>query len=123
MNHFLVSVLGLINCVIAIAIIAFFATLGGSQWSGGQLVSEGGVLGFIVGLVIAALVCGILAIAISIEQSLKQLAGNTKQPNGRRVFDQATPPTRSNSPQAPIPSRWEKTYGPTGDIKGRVLAS
>jgi hypothetical protein len=104
MNHFLVSVLGFINGAIAIAIIAFFTMLGESRWSG-QVVPEGGVLGFIVGLVIAAIVCGLLAVAISIEKSLKHIAENTKQPDGGRVF--------VDDPQAPKPSRWEKTYGPT----------
>ena len=114
MNHFLVSVLGIVNGSIAIGIIVLFTTLGGQWWSPGQpSPTEGNILGAILGLVIAALVCGLLAIAISIEKSLKQIAGNTMVPDGEKESVAAPTHSTSLAPQAPKSSRWERTYGPT----------
>lgn len=86
MNHFLVSVLGVLNGVFAITIILFWTFLGGYGFSVNQAFDldqatqlppfdlDGGVLGAVLGLGIAAVVCGLLAIAISIEKSLKNIA-------------------------------------------------
>jgi TRAP-type C4-dicarboxylate transport system permease small subunit len=71
MNHFLVSVLGFVNGAIAVAIILIFYLIGQSQ---SQTVAAAPVLGLLAGLVVAAMVCGLVAIAISIEKSLKHIA-------------------------------------------------
>lgn len=93
MNHFLVKVLGIINGAIAIAIVIFFAILGGHGMSFSQLSQTGeqlppfslagSIFGAIIGLVIAALVCGLLAVAISVEKSLKHIATKLPWPEGR----------------------------------------
>ena len=67
MNHFLVSVLGYVNGALAVAIILIGADIGGN-------LGVGGITGGLLGLGVAAVVCGLLAIAISIEKSLKHIA-------------------------------------------------
>ena len=93
MNHFLVSVLGILNSVIAVAIILGSATLAGYGLSPAniQQVTEssqlppfsigGAIVGAVMGLAIAAIVCGLFAIAISIEKSLNAIAAKAE------VFD------------------------------------
>jgi hypothetical protein len=80
MNHFLVSVLGIINGALAVAIVVIFTVLGDSWGSRVEATQShaGALFGLIVGLVVAVIVCGLLAIAISIEKSLKHLATNTR---------------------------------------------
>ena len=76
MNHFLVSVLGVINAAVAILIVLVFATEGG-HWATGDVRhwDPGGVIvGLILGIVVAVVICGLLAIAISIEKSVGIIA-------------------------------------------------
>jgi hypothetical protein len=79
MNHFLVSVLGIMNGALALAIVVIFTVLGDSWGSRVEATQShvGALFGLIVGLAVAVIVCGLLAIAISIEKSLKHLATNT----------------------------------------------
>ena len=83
MNHFLVSVLGFLNGALAVAIILVGAGTGASLWTSANPANQdlgGAVIGGFVGLIVAAVVCGLLAIAISIEKSLKNVAERMPQP-------------------------------------------
>jgi hypothetical protein len=78
MNHFLVSVLGVVNVAVALVIVLFFA-IGGGQGHLGALdhsIAAGAIVGLILGIVVAVVVCGLLAIAISIEKSVRIIANN-----------------------------------------------
>ena len=78
MNHFLVSVLGVINAAVAIVIVLVFAIEGG-HWVTGDVRywdPVGVIVGLILGIVVAVVICGLLAIAISIEKSVRIIANN-----------------------------------------------
>jgi hypothetical protein len=70
MNHFLVSMLGALNIILAVTIVATSAVAGWNK----QADIVGLLAGAVVGIGVAAFVCGFLAILISIEQSLKRIA-------------------------------------------------
>lgn len=68
MNRALIGALDGLNTIIAIVIIVAGAFFGMTAFGPGGL-----VIGIIVGLVAAAVVCGLLAILIEIEKNLRQL--------------------------------------------------
>ena len=74
MNHFLVSVLGVVNAAVAVVIVLFFAIGGGQGHLGTPNIAAGAILGLVLGIVVAVVICGLLAIAISIEKSVRIIA-------------------------------------------------
>jgi hypothetical protein len=84
MNHFMVSVLGYVNGALAITIILTGATMGNALFSAQHVSAGGTVLGGLLGLGVAAVVCGLLAIAISIEKSLKHIAEKMPWPGEKK---------------------------------------
>jgi cytochrome b len=76
MNHFIVSVLGVINAAVAIVIVLFFAITGGQGHWGLDHNPVGAILGLIFGIVVAVVICGLLAIAISTEKSVRIIANS-----------------------------------------------
>ena len=83
MNHFLVSVLGYVNGAIAVLIVLAGMYIGGNGAVSGNP-NDGAAIGFVLGLGVAAVVCGLLAIAISIEKSLKHIAEKLPWPEGKQ---------------------------------------
>lgn len=79
MNDFLVGTLGFLNALFALAII------GGGAIAGSAIVNDpffrgsdiepvaGAVIGGLAGLVVAALVCGLIAAAVNISNRLSQI--------------------------------------------------
>ncbi|MBW6422658.1 hypothetical protein KX729_14460 [Rhizobium sp. XQZ8] len=80
MNNFLAKTLASINAVVAIIIIAL-ATFSGTEMVSAQGGSSlaGAILGGVVGLIVAALVCGTIALLVMIERHLGVIAASVKK--------------------------------------------
>lgn len=76
MNHFIVRVFGVLNGAIAIFIFAIAALMGHAANPDGN----GLMLGALIGALLAVTLCGIFAILISIEKSLKHIADKLPEP-------------------------------------------
>jgi type IV secretory pathway VirB2 component (pilin) len=76
MNKILSDLLGYLNGAIAVLII-IGATFAGTMF-GGEPSFFGAIVGWIVGIFIAILTCGLLAILISIRDELKAINKNLK---------------------------------------------
>lgn len=79
MNRFLARLLADLNVLLAIVIIVGATGKGFymSKFAGDNLTFGAGI-GFICGLIIAALVCGILALAVLIERHLRVIADDIR---------------------------------------------
>jgi len=74
MNHFLASMVSGLNAVIAVLIIIVFAGIGAAASDQAQASPLVGlILGGLSGLVVATLVCGLLALMIDIRNTLREL--------------------------------------------------
>jgi hypothetical protein len=82
MNNFLAKTLASINALIAVVILAF-CTLSGATAASAQGGSGMFVIGAIVGIAVAALVCGTIAFLTLIERHLSVIAAATRQPQGQ----------------------------------------
>lgn len=83
MNNFLAKTLSSINALIAIAIVAASTLSGGTaavtQGGSGNFLL-GAIIGGIIGIVVASLICGTIAFLTLIERHLSVIAAATKQP-------------------------------------------
>lgn len=73
MNRTLIAALNGINNVLAFMIIAGFAIAGYVTVPNDNARIVMGIIGLVAGLIVAAIVCGFLAIAIEIEKHVRQL--------------------------------------------------
>lgn len=71
MNKLLANALASLNSVIA-SLIILVATVVGSRWP--DNLGSGAILGLLVGVVIATMTCGVLALVIDIRDQLKRIA-------------------------------------------------
>lgn len=68
MNHFLASIVGFLNGLLALILIIGGAAIGSTLED--QFDINGVVIGLIVGIILAVVVCGLLAIFISMRNEL-----------------------------------------------------
>jgi hypothetical protein len=80
MNHFLIGILSLVNQVLAVILIVGATVSGVAQPMGGYYsvpqpwsYAIGGVVGFIAGLIAAAVVCGTIAAIVTIARELSAI--------------------------------------------------
>lgn len=80
MNRILVRVLSLVNVIVAIAIIAFFTVAGGPMLGMPASTSGGATpVGLLLGVIVASVVCGFIALLSLIETHLRQLLASSKR--------------------------------------------
>lgn len=107
MNRFLADCVGFINATVAVLIIAFWSAVGGIAGYGfniqrvGVLRAEvdgnvllGLMLGGLLGLILAILFCGVLAIFLSMHNELKAIR--------RGMNGTSTPILNRSAPQPPV---------------------
>jgi len=84
MHRMLADLLAAINALLAVLIV-LFCTAAGYQWAraAGENLTFGAGMGLIGGLVAAALVCGLLAIASLIERHLRLIADDVEEMRAR----------------------------------------
>lgn len=83
MNNFLAKTLSSINALVAIIILVVTTLTGATAASaqgGSGLFVIGAIFGAVAGLVIAALVCGTIALLVMIERHLSVIADATRKP-------------------------------------------
>jgi hypothetical protein len=83
-HRLLADLLAVMNLFLAVVIILFGATIG-FRWAqtAGENLTFGAGMGLIGGLVVAALVCGLLAIASLIERHLRLIADDVEEMRAR----------------------------------------
>jgi hypothetical protein len=74
MNRLLVSVLGFLNGFLAVVIMLSGLVIG-SNWDG-MPPPGGAILGGLIGLGLAAMICGLLAALVAIEKNAREVAAH-----------------------------------------------
>ncbi|MEW9837995.1 hypothetical protein [Mesorhizobium marinum] len=84
MHRMLADLLSAINALLAVVIVLLGAA-SGYQWakSAGENLTFGAGMGLVAGLVAAAIICGLLAIASLIERHLRLIADDVEEMRAR----------------------------------------